>query len=223
MDGIHDVGGMDGFDDLPPDEPDDASPFHEEWEGRVYALFVAGIASGEFNLDEFRYALEQHDPEFYLETPYYERWLAGIESLLLDAGVVDRDELTDRVAAFEREEAALSDDSGPSLDELIEGVADVYQSGREPADPTFEPGDEVRVRNRHPEGHTRCPRYVRGVRGTVEAHRGTHLLPDASARGEDDAEPLYNVQFEAADLWGADYTDADSVHIELWESYLTEP
>ena len=89
--------------------------------------------------------------------------------------------------------------------------------------PGFEPGDEVRVRNRHPEGHTRCPRYVRGVRGTVGAHRGTHLLPDASARGEDDAEPLYNVRFEAADLWGADHTDADAVHIELWESYLTEP
>jgi nitrile hydratase len=223
MDGIHDLGGMDGFDDLPPDEPDDASPFHEDWEGRVYALFVAGIASGAFNLDEFRYALERHDPEFYLEAPYYERWLAGIESLLLDADVVDNDELADRVAAFEREDAEITDESGPSLDKLTEGVADVYQSGREPVDPAFEPGDKVRVRNRHPEGHTRCPQYVRGVRGTVEAHRGTHLLPDASARGEDDAEPLYNVIFDAADLWGADHTDADAVHIELWESYLTEP
>jgi nitrile hydratase len=222
MDGIHDVGGMDGFDDLPPDEPDDASPFHEEWEGRVYALFVAGIASGEFNLDEFRYALERHDPEFYLETPYYERWLAGIESLLLDGGVVDRDELADRVSAFERGEAEISDEPGPSLDELTEGVADVYQSARERVDPAFDPGERVRVRNRHPDGHTRCPRYVRGVRGTIAAHRGTHILPDVSARGEDSAEPLYNVQFEAADLWGGDYTDADTVHIELWESYLTE-
>ena len=223
MDGIHDLGGMDGFDDLPPDEPDDASPFHEDWEGRVYALFVAGIASDAFNLDEFRYALERHDPEFYLEAPYYERWLAGIESLLLDADVVDNDELADRVAAFEREDAEVTDESGPSLDQLTGGVADVYQSGREPVDPAFEPGDKVRVRNRHPEGHTRCPRYVRGVRGTVEAHRGTHLLPDASAHGEERAEPLYNVIFDAADLWGADHTDADAVHIELWESYLTEP
>jgi nitrile hydratase len=223
MDGIHDLGGMDGFDDLPPDEPDDASPFHEDWEGRVYALFVAGIASDAFNLDEFRYALERHDPEFYLEAPYYERWLAGIESLLLDADVVDNDELADRVAAFEREDAEVTDESGPSLDQLTGGVADVYQSGREPVDPAFEPGDKVRVRNRHPEGHTRCPRYVRGVRGTVEAHRGTHLLPDASAHGEERAEPLYNVTFDAADLWGADHTDADAVHIELWESYLTEP
>ena len=223
MDGIHDLGGMDGFNDLPPDEPDDASPFHQEWEGRVYALFVAGIASGAFNLDEFRYALEQHNPEFYLEKPYYERWLTGIESLLLDAGVVDRDELADRAAAFERGEAEISDEPGPSLDELTEGVAKVYQSGREPEEPAFEPGDEVKVRNNHPKGHTRCPRYVRGVRGRIQAHRGTHVLPDASAHGEDRAEPLYNVKFDAADLWGADHTDADAVHIELWESYLLEP
>ncbi|WP_227379544.1 nitrile hydratase subunit beta [Haladaptatus halobius] len=223
MDGIHDLGGMDGFDDLPPDESDDASPFHQDWEGRVYALFVAGIASGAFNLDEFRYALEQHNPEFYLEKPYYERWLTGIESLLLDAGVVDRDELADRAAAFERGEAEISEEPGPSLDELTEGVAEVYQSEREPEDPVFEPGDEVEVHNNHSKGHTRCPRYIRGVRGTIHAHRGTHVLPDASAHGEDRTEPLYNVKFDAADLWGADHTDADAVHIELWESYLIEP
>lgn len=223
MDGIHDVGGMDGFGDLPPDEPDGASPFHDHWEGRVYALFIAGIANGAFNLDEFRYMLEQHDPVFYLETPYYERWLAGIESLLLNAGVVDQEELAERTAAFERGTGEVSDKSGPSLDELTDGVADVYQSARESVDPAFEPGDEVRVRNNHPKGHTRCPRYVRGVRGTVQAHRGTHVLPDASAHGDDRAEPLYNVRLDAADLWGSDYTDADAVRIELWESYLTEP
>lgn len=223
MNGIHDVGGMDGFDGLPPDEPDDASPFHEQWEGRVYALFVAGIASGVFNLDEFRHALEQHDPVFYLETPYYERWLTGIESLLLDAGVIDRDELADRVEDFEHDDADITHGPGPSLDELTEGVADVYQTEREPVDPAFEPSEEIRVRNRHPSGHTRCPQYVRGVRGTIDAHRGTHVLPDASARGEERAEPLYNVAFEASDLWGDEHTDADTVHIELWESYLTEP
>lgn len=223
MDGIHDLGGMDGFNDLPPDEPDDASPFHEDWEGRVYALFVAGIASGAFNLDEFRYALEQHDPSFYLEKSYYERWLAGIESLLLSADVVDDDELRERVEAFERGDTEMVDENGPSLDELTEGVAEVYQSGREPQDPAFDPGEEILVRNNHPKGHTRCPQYVRGVRGTIQAHRGTHVLPDASAHGDERAESLYNVKFDAADLWGSDYTDADAVHIELWESYLTEP
>lgn len=223
MDGIHDVGGMDGFTDLPPDEPDDASPFHERWEGRVYALFVAGIASGAFNLDEFRHAIERLDPEFYLEASYYERWLAAIETLLVEAGTVEPSELAAHIEDFERGTATVPQSSGPSLDDLTRGVAEVYQSEREPVEPAFAPGDEVRVRKRHPDGHTRCPRYVRGARGVVEAHRGTHVLPDASAHGEDRAEPLYNVRFDAADLWGEAHTDADAVRIELWESYLEEP
>jgi nitrile hydratase len=107
MDGIHDVGGMDGFIDLPPDEPDDASPFHDEWEGRVYALFVAAIASGEFNLDEFRHAIERLDPEFYLEATYYGRWLAAIETLLVESETVDSSELAARVENFERGEEAI--------------------------------------------------------------------------------------------------------------------
>lgn len=223
MDGIHDVGGMDGFGDLPPDEPDDASPFHDLWEGRVYALFVAGIASGAFNLDEFRHAIERLDPAFYLEASYYERWLAAIETLLVESETVEPSELAARLEDFERGETTVPQSSSPSLDELTRGVAEVYQSERDSIDPAFAPGDEVRVRRRHLDGHTRCPRYVRGARGTVEAHHGTHVLPDASAHGEERAEPLYNVRFDAADLWGDEHTDADAVRIELWESYLEEP
>ncbi|MFC7165266.1 SH3-like domain-containing protein [Halospeciosus flavus] len=90
-------------------------------------------------------------------------------------------------------------------------------------EPTFEVGDEVTVKRDHPDHHTRCPRYVRGVTGTVEAYRGTHVFPDDSARGDEHGEPLYNVRFAAADLWGEAYTDADAVHIELWEPYLHDP
>ena len=100
MDGIHDVGGIDSFRDLPPDEPDDASPFHHEWEGVVQALFVAGLGSDSFELDRFRYELETHDPEVYLGTPYYERWLTAVESLFVESGVVDAGELRERAEAF---------------------------------------------------------------------------------------------------------------------------
>lgn len=222
MDGIHDVGGMDGFGGLPPDEPDDASPFHHGWEGRVQAAYVAGLGNDVFNLDEFRDRLERQPPTYYLETPYYERWLTGISELFVDAGVVDREELVERTAAFEAGEASLADtaDEGPSFDDLVEGVVETYQSSREQQDPTFDVGDRVYVPKEHPDGHTRCPRYVRGVVGEVTAHRGTHVLPDASARGEDEADPLYNVAFDAADLWGEEHTDANAVRIELWESYL---
>jgi nitrile hydratase len=221
MDGIHDVGGMDGFGDLPPDEPDGASPFHEGWEGRVQAAYVAGLGNDVFDLDEFRYRLERQAPTYYLETPYYERWLTGISGLFVEAGVIDREELAERTAAFEAGEAALDEAAGgPDVEELVAGVAATYDSERPARDPAFEAGDRVRVRKEHPSGHTRCPRYVRGATGEVMAHRGAHVLPDANAHGGEVAEPLYNARFDAADLWGADNTDADAVRIELWESYV---
>ena len=40
------------------------------------------------------------------------------------------------------------------------------------------PGESVRVRRMRPAGHTRCPRYVRGVAGRVEAVRGVDAFPD---------------------------------------------
>ncbi|MFB6236032.1 MAG: nitrile hydratase subunit beta [Halopenitus sp.] len=229
MDGIHDVGGMDGFGSLPPDEPDGRSPFHHGWEGRVQAAYVAGLGNDVFNLDEFRDQLERQPPTYYLDTPYYERWLTGISELFVDAGVIDREELAERTAAIEADgtdpaadttDPAADVDGGPSLEDLVDGVIETYQSGREEQEPTFDVGDEVYVPKEHPEHHTRCPRYVRGVVGEVTAHRGTHVLPDASARGEDVAEPLYNVSFDAADLWGEEHTDANAVRIELWESYV---
>lgn len=223
MDGIHDVGGMDSFRHMPPDRPDDESPFHHEWEGVVQALYLAGLGSGAFELDRFRYELESLEPEYYLETPYYERWLTATESLFAEAGVVDSDELLERARAIESGEVEVTEETDPErLPELLEGVREVYMSEREEADvePAFAVGDRVRVRKEHPSGHTRSPRYVRGAEGEVVAYRGVHVFPDANARGEERAEPLYNVRFDSAELWGGANTDGDGLHIELWEPYL---
>ena len=223
MDGIHDVGGMDSFRDLPPDEPDDASPFHHEWEGVVQALFVAGLGSDSFELDRFRYELETHDPEVYLGTPYYERWLTAVESLFVESDVVDAGELRERAEAFAAGDAEVPDVTDPDrLPELQAGVREKYLSRRGDGDPGFAVGDRVRVRKRHPSGHTRCPGYVRGAVGAVVADRGAHVYPDANAHGEERVEQLYNVRFDADELWGEDCTDADGLHIELWEPYLTD-
>ncbi|MFB6193761.1 MAG: nitrile hydratase subunit beta, partial [Halobaculum sp.] len=223
MDGIHDVGGMDGFDDLPADEPDDASPFHADWEALVEVFFLTGIGQDAFSLDRFRYELETQDPDYYLSTPYYERWLTALESLFAAAGHVSREALRERAQAFAAGEASVPTLEDPAIHEAIEeGVAAGYGTERDPQEPAFVVGDRVRVRKRHPTGHTRCPRYVRGAVGEIAAHRGTHVYPDANAHGEDRAEPLYNVRFTAADLWGPEECEAaaDSVRIELWEPYL---
>jgi len=70
---------------------------------------------------------------------------------------------------------------------------------------------------RSPAGHTRCPRYVRGVTGLVTAVHGGWPLPDDGP--DANLETLYTVRFEQSDLWGAD-AEPGAVYIDLWDSYL---
>jgi nitrile hydratase len=87
MSRMNDVGGMHGFG--PIDTDDNATSFHHEWEARVFALNRLLLKAGVYNLDEFRDAIERMGPAEYLEASYYERWLAGIERLLKEKGIVD--------------------------------------------------------------------------------------------------------------------------------------
>ncbi|MFB6299486.1 MAG: nitrile hydratase subunit beta [Halobacteriales archaeon] len=223
MDGIHDLGGMDGFGSptIEADEP----IFHHDWEGVVYAAFLATLGNGCYNMDEFRHSIERMPPTDYLEASYYDRWLTGITRLLLEHDVITAEELTDHIEAVQETESSRSSttaaiDNDALLEELFDGVAEAYDTNRTEQPPEFEVGDRVRVRNTHPEGHTRCPRYVRRSVGTIEAIRGTHVLPDANAHGEERAEPVYNVEFDGTELWGEQGHDRDAVHLDLWESYL---
>ncbi|WP_331235957.1 nitrile hydratase subunit beta [Natronorarus salvus] len=222
MNGIHDLGGMDGFG--PPDHHEHEGAFGEPWEGGVYSLFVATLGNGLAELDEFRYAIERMPPETYLDASYYERWLGAFETLLLEAGVIDPEEVEERVTAFETEEMSRpAHESGVSFAALADGVADAYSSRREGREPRFAAGERVRVRREAPRGHTRCPRYARGATGTVDRVVGTHVLPDANAHGEAGAEPVYTVGIEAEELWGSEGETNGSVHLDLWESYLGVP
>ena len=80
---MNDVGGMEGFGPVDPTE--DHEPFHADWEARVYALNVAMLRRGVYNLDQFRDAIERMPPAAYLAASYYERWLVAIESLTTSA------------------------------------------------------------------------------------------------------------------------------------------
>jgi nitrile hydratase len=57
--------------------------------------------------------------------------------------------------------------------------------------------------------------------GVVERDHGVHVFPDTNAhfRGEH-PHHLYNVRFEARDLWGEAGGVKDKVYLDLWESYL---
>jgi nitrile hydratase beta subunit len=98
MNGIHDLGGMHGLGPIvrEPNEP----VFHEEWEGRAFAMFGATFVFAGYTVDEFRHAIERMDPAHYLESPYYEHWLHSFEDLLVKKGFITQEELDARVAAI---------------------------------------------------------------------------------------------------------------------------
>jgi nitrile hydratase subunit beta len=88
-------------------------------------------------------------------------------------------------------------------------------------EPRFGPGDRVRVRRMHPDGHTRCPRYVRGAVGVVERVQGTDRLPDRAIYGlPTEPEPVYAVAFGSQDLWGESDEPPWTVLLDLFDSYL---
>jgi nitrile hydratase len=222
MDGVHDLGGMDGMGPIvrDPDEP----TFHAEWERRVFGMQFS-TEGGPYNVDEFRHAIERMDPAYYLGSSYYEHWLAGIEKLYVEAGVLDAAELRDRLARLgtaETFDEGLPERHDPEATaELTAAIREGATARRERVEPAFEPGDEVVVRNEHPEGHTRCPRYVRRARGRVESVHGTFVTPDTNAHGEgEQPEPVYHVAFDTAELWDGDAGANETVCIDLWERYL---
>ncbi len=103
MNGIHDMGGMDGFG---PVEPEPREPvFHAEWERRVFALSLATGGLMRVTIDEFRYMREQIDPISYLERSYYVHWLIVLERQLLEVGLVTREEIAARETELSREGA----------------------------------------------------------------------------------------------------------------------
>jgi nitrile hydratase beta subunit len=220
MDGIHDLGGMHGFG---PVEREEHEPtFHAPWEAAVVAMMRASRAAGVFNIDEFRHGIERMVPAEYLRSSYYERWLDGITRLLVEKGVVGASELAQRTARFgEHPEAPTS--SGRAVPaRRFEGKPEPASSFRDPsAPPRFAIGAPVITRQLHPTGHTRLPRYARGKRGVIDAHRGCHVFPDTNAHGRgEQPQHVYGVRFEARELWGEAAEPNAHVYLDLWESYL---
>ena len=72
------------------DEPEDVH-FHAAWEARALAVTLAMGATGSWNLDMGRAARECL-PD-YAERSYYQIWIAALETLLLERGLVSRAEL----------------------------------------------------------------------------------------------------------------------------------
>ena len=205
MDGIHDLGGRHGFGAVAhsPDEP----VFQHQWQAAARSLMMIVTDAVEASGGEFRHSIERMEPGHYLTSSYYEHWLTAAATLAVEHGLVTHAELEARAGG----RFPLS---GPLL------VPPVADGGADAGEPRFRVGDRVRVRERHPPGHTRCPGYVRGKAGTVVRVDGTHSVPDIEAHSAARRyEPTYSVRFEATDLW-RDGQHGVCVHVDLWDSYL---
>jgi nitrile hydratase len=201
MDGMHDLGGKQGFGRIRYSPK--AQTYHALWEKRVNAMTGLAVKRGIINMDEYRHAIERMEPVHYVSASYYERSLTGLATLCVEKGVVTQQEL-ERLAqgAF-----PLSRPSAPGR-------------GNAPERERFRPGDRVRVKEEFVPGHIRMPGYIRGKIGVVVRETPAYPFPDAHAHGVEAVdEPTYDVRFRAEDLW-PNNADPAFVHAGVFQSYL---
>lgn len=203
MDGMHDLGGKQGFgkvDYVPKDKS-----YHHEWEMRAHALSALGRKLKIYNMDEYRHAVERMQPRHYMGATYYERVLTACATLYVEKGIVSAESL-------ERHANGVFPLSRPSA------------AGRygDEAPKTWEIGARVRVRDTFVPGHIRMPGYVRGKVGVVVGiSPPTHLADSAGHNMPAALESAHSVRFNSRDIWGAD-CDAAAVYVDLFPSYLED-
>lgn len=216
MNGVHDLGGMDGF-RVPV--RDQGFALHEEWERLTWGMLLATFGTLGLPAGNRRF-IESLPPQRYLTMPYYARFLESRTKSFLDSGLVTQPELDNpegpvtipRVPGFT-----------PRTPEQMVRLLRQEHSGQMslvvPAG--FAVGDEVVVKNDHPAGHTRVPRYVRGHRGAIIRSHGVHVFEDdVAADTRVGPQHLYTVAFTGPELWGSRGHARDRIHVELWEIHL---
>ncbi len=209
-----DLGGQPGHGPVTP-EPEDER-FHAAWEPRALALTLAMGGTGQWNIDMSRSARETL-PD-YAQLSYYQIWLAALERLMAERGLVAADEL----AAGHALHPARALPRLLKAQDVPAALAKGSPTARPaPAPARFAIGQPVRLRAEAVPHHTRLPSYARGRRGVIERLHGAHVFADSHAQGlGEQPQWLYTVMFDGAELWGPGAAPGLRVSIDAWESYL---
>jgi nitrile hydratase len=219
MDGVHDMGGMHGFGSVL--EPGGELAYHERWEPRVFAIHLLIGAEALGAGPGGRAVREEMDPAQYLAASYYERWLYSAEQRLLRRGTIAPGDVEAMIERLEAGETVPRHRDAAMTERILADLRAPHPMKGPPEGGQFAPGQRVRVKRIHPPGHTRCPRYIRGVTGQVADVRGADRLPDRSVYGERvEPEPVYSVAFPSDAVWGPSEDPAWTIYLDLWESYL---
>ncbi len=215
MNGIHDVGGMDGFGPIVVENNEPV--FHYPWEGRVFAMNMAMTGWRKWNLDQTRSSTERFSPRQYLSMSYYERWVTGLADRGIQAGLFTPDEVKAGHAAPGSPKL-----TPPIKAEMIPTLVKVPRNYVRPLDtkPMYKVGDTIRTVTDSPEGHTRLPRYARGRTGVIVLYHGPAVFANSNANGNENPQHLYAVRFSARELWGEQGDPRDSVTLDLYEPYF---
>jgi nitrile hydratase subunit beta len=181
--------------------------FHAPWEPRVMALVVAMGPTGMSNIDMNRAARETLPN--YRDLSYYEIWLAALEKLALQKGVLS--DAPPQPKQVLRAETAVA------------AIKKGFPASRPATHPArFSIRHRVRTAAVQPEHHTRLPAYARGKIGVIEQVHGTHVFPDSNARGLGESPQwLYTVSFDARELWGESARLQHArISVDAFEPYL---
>jgi hypothetical protein len=96
MTGVNDLGGS-------PGGPIDKSRHEiEDWERLADAVTIVLDKKGIKTTDEHRRAQESLSPEQYEALSYYERWVAATELLLVEKGVLTREEIDAKAKVLQK-------------------------------------------------------------------------------------------------------------------------
>jgi nitrile hydratase len=220
VDGIHDLGGKQGYGPIEVD--DEGGPFHADWEGREWGIAQCARSPG-ITIDWWRHCRELIMPVDYLGRPYFDSWAQTDFSTYIESGWMTLEE----VAAGKTLHTDIDHRAPPAamtLQQVLdEDRAHAFRFDSEiDTPPAFEVGQRVLTAKHGHKGHTRLPQYARCHIGTVHAYHGAHVFPDLSAQGTEIHQHCYNVMFESAELWPEAAGRKDKVYLDLWESYLEE-
>lgn len=227
MDGIHDLGGKHGYGKV--DRQAGAPTFAAIWEAKVFAIMMATGAAGAWkNSDQFRHFVEKIEPAAYLSHGYYGRWLGGAETALVEAGLIESEQLSARVEQLGGSGgdliAARPQLRGQSINRETPSVSRARTAQRDVDAGLFSIGDAVLTSSEVKPGHTRLPAYARNKVGEIVTIHGGWVYPDSNAHGlGEQPKQLYTVKFASSELWGetSQYAEANvSVYLDLFEPYL---
>ncbi len=93
---VHDRGGWPGGG--PIDRTEHA---RSAWETQTHGLLNVLAAKDLMRVDELRRAIEGLGPAEYEQLGYYDRWITAIEQVMVEKGVVTREEIDRKVRELE--------------------------------------------------------------------------------------------------------------------------